>query len=165
MDWTAGYASDIEYVSGYYKEQNPDVLNLVSILNNVEPLPHLQAFRYFELGFGRGQTLNMLAAANPNGQFYGADFNPAHVVGAQKMASNAELHNCHLLENSFEELAKGARPELPQFDYIALHGIWTWVTKENQQYIVDFIGRYLKPGGIVYVSYNALPGWQAAMPL
>lgn len=38
---------------------------------------------------------------------------------------------------------------LPQFDFITLHGIYTWVSRENRQHIVDFIARYLKPGGIV----------------
>jgi SAM-dependent methyltransferase len=105
-----------------------------------------------------------LAASNPNGQFYAADFNPAHVAGASALASDAQLDNITLLENSFAELAAGA-VELPQFDFITLHGIYTWVTQENRRYIVDFVARYLKPGGIVYVSYNALPGWTATLPL
>jgi hypothetical protein len=39
------------------------------------------------------------------------------------------------------------------------------VHPENRRHIVDFIARYLKPGGIVYVSYNAMPGWSAMLPL
>ena len=31
--------------------------------------------------------------------------------------------------------------------------------------IVSFINKKLKPGGMVLVSYNALPGWSAMMPL
>jgi hypothetical protein len=27
MDWTAGYASDIEYTAGFYREQSPAYLN------------------------------------------------------------------------------------------------------------------------------------------
>jgi ubiquinone/menaquinone biosynthesis C-methylase UbiE len=121
-------------------------------------------FTYFELGFGRGLTATILAASNPNGKFYATDFNPAHVAGAQQMADTAQITNLTLLENSFDELAHG-KVDLPQFDFITLHGIYTWVTEENQKHIVEFITRYLKPGGVVYMSYNAMPGWAMALPL
>lgn len=164
MGWTAGYVSDVEYTAGFYQEQSPVLLDFVCALNSVEPATLGTSFNYFELGFGRGLTVNLLAAANPSGQFFAADFNPAHVAGAIALAEKAELPNLTLLENSFADLARGVT-ELPKFDYITLHGIYTWVTKENQQHIVNFIERYLKPGGLVYVSYNAMPGWAASLPL
>lgn len=164
MDWTAGYASDIEYTAGFYQEQSPHYLNLICALNSVEPIALDRPFTYCELGFGRGLTVNLLAAANPMGRFYATDFNPAHVAGAQEMARHAGLDNLVLLEESFAELADG-KADLPQFDFITLHGIYTWVTAENRAHITAFIARYLKPGGIVYVSYNAMPGWAAATPL
>jgi SAM-dependent methyltransferase len=165
MDWTAGYASDVEYTAGFYREQSPGFLNFVCVLHGMEPVPLNKSFTYFELGFGRGLTANLLAAANPQGTFYAADFNPGHVAGARQLAAAAQLDNLTLLENSFEELAQGQVKNLPQFDFITLHGIYTWVTQENRQHIVDFIARYLKPGGIVYLSYNAMPGWAVSLPL
>ena len=56
-------------------------------------------------------------------------------------------------------------PDLPDFDIIGLHGIWTWISEENSRVVVDIIRRKLKVGGLVYVSYNCLPGWAPAMPL
>ncbi|GJJ01047.1 hypothetical protein RugamoR64_15850 [Duganella rhizosphaerae] len=164
MDWTAGYASDVEYIAGFYKEQSPQWLNMVCVLNGLEPVSLDAGFTYFELGFGRGLTANLLAAAHPQGQFFATDFNPAHVAGARALAADGGIGNLTLLESSFAELAQGA-VQLPQLDFITLHGIYTWVTPENQQHIVDFIARYLKPGGLVYLSYNALPGWIAALPM
>lgn len=164
MGWTSGYISDIEYTAGYYQEQNPLLLSFVAMVNGYEPPPLNKKFTYFELGFGRGETVNLLAAAHPQGRFYAADFNPAHVAGATALAEAAGLENLTLLENSFADLAAGA-VELPQFDYITLHGIYTWVTPENRRFIVDFVARYLKPGGVVYVSYNAMPGWTTTLPL
>ena len=164
MDWTSGYVSDIEYTSGFYREQSPAWLNYVCLLNDIEPVDLQQPYTYCELGFGRGLTAQLLAAGNPTGQFYAADFNPAHVAGARALARQARLTNLTLLENSFEQLAQG-RAELPQFDFITLHGIYSWVTLDNRQHIVRFINRYLKPGGLVYLSYNAMPGWSAALPL
>lgn len=165
MDWTAGYASDVEYTAGFYREQSPTYLNFACVLNGYEPIALNKPYTYFELGFGRGLTVNLLAAANPNGHFYAADFNPSHVAGAQALAEAAHLPNITLLENSFEDLAQGKVPQLPQFDFITLHGIYTWVTAQNRDYIVQFISRYLKPGGLVYLSYNAMPGWSMALPL
>lgn len=164
MSWTSGYVSDIEYTAGFYPEQSPALLNFVALLNGFEPVPLDKPYTYFELGFGRGETVNLLAAANPHGQFYAADFNPAHVAGAQALADSAGLTNLTLLENSFAELEAGT-VDLPQFDYITLHGIYTWVTEVNRRHIVNFICRYLKPGGAVYISYNALPGWTSILPL
>jgi hypothetical protein len=46
-----------------------------------------------------------------------------------------------------------------------MYGVYTWVTAENRRHILDFIARYLKPGGVVFLSYNALPGWNAVLPL
>ena len=165
MDWTAGYASDVEYTAGFYREQSPAWLNFVCVLNGYEPVPLNKSFTCFELGFGRGLTANLLAASYPQGQFYAADFNPGHVAGARQLAASAQLENLILLENSFFELADGQVKGLPQFDFITLHGIYTWVTAENRAHIVNFINRYLKPGGIVYMSYNAMPGWSATLPL
>ncbi len=165
MDWTAGYNSEVEYTAGFYREQSPVYLNFACVLQGYEPVPLDRPYTYFELGFGRGLTANLLAAANPQGTFYAADFNPAHVAGAQQLAKSAQLENVTLLENSFEELAEGRVTDLPQFDFITLHGIYTWVTAENRQHIVNFIGRYLKPGGLVYLSYNAMPGWAMSLPL
>jgi hypothetical protein len=54
---------------------------------------------------------------------------------------------------------------LPDFDFIAMHGIWSWVSDENRGIIVDFIRRKLKAGGVVYVSYNVLPAHAAFIPV
>src|SRR5204862_5802417 len=60
------------------------------------------------------------------------------------------------LERSFEDLPDEV---LPEFDFITLHGVYSWISPELRQSIVRFITRRLKPGGIVYVGYNAMPGW------
>lgn len=165
MQWTAGYASDIEYTPGFYAEQGPHLLNFACLMNEVEPVPIDRPYTYFELGCGRGVTANILAATNPLGSFYAADFNPAHVVEARELASRAGLTNLTVLEKSFAELAAGEVSDLPLFDFVTLHGIYTWVTAENRAHINEFIRRYLKPGGVVYVSYNALPGWSPSLPM
>ncbi|HLM98961.1 MAG TPA: methyltransferase regulatory domain-containing protein [Bryobacteraceae bacterium] len=55
--------------------------------------------------------------------------------------------------------------DFPGFDYIVSHGVYTWVNPSTRQSWRRFIDRHLKPGGLVYVSYNALPGRAADLPL
>jgi methyltransferase-like protein len=57
------------------------------------------------------------------------------------------------------------RSNLPDFDSIGLHGIWSWISDENRTIIVDFIRRKLKVGGALYISYNTQPGWAAFAPM
>ena len=75
------------------------------------------------------------------------------------MAPAASVEAGGLYDASFEQLL--AR-NLPEFDSISLHGIWTWVSRDNHRVITDFVFRHLKPGGIFYISYNCFPGWSAA---
>ncbi len=67
------------------------------------------------------------------------------------------------MTSPFEQFSQ--RSDLPDFDYIALHGFWSWESDENRAVIVDFIRRKLKVGGVLYVSDNTQPGWAAMVPL
>jgi SAM-dependent methyltransferase len=159
-NWTAGYVADIDYTYGYYEELNPARLRL-ACLSGGFAAPTGTHPAYLELGFGQGISVNVHAAAN-EGDFWGTDFNPAHTAHAQALAAAAGS-DATLLNDSFAELA--ARTDLPEFDIIGLHGIWSWISDENRQSLVEIIRRKLKVGGIVYISYNCFPGWAPAMPL
>ncbi len=43
--------------------------------------------------------------------------------------------------------------------------IWSWISPENQAHIADFLARKLKPGGVLYISYNTQAGWAAMAPI
>jgi SAM-dependent methyltransferase len=161
-DWTDGYVTEIPYSINHFPEMAPAHLNL-ALLHLGLAAPALEDdFTYLELGFGQGLGLNLLAATHPQGQFFGNDFMPAHVRAAQRLATFGGLDNLTLFEDSFVELLE--RP-LPPMDYIVLHGVYSWVNPENRVVIVHLLRKLLKPGGVVYVSYNCLPGWSAKAPL
>jgi SAM-dependent methyltransferase len=164
-DWSAGYVTDIEYLPGFYREQAPALLDLVCLLNRVEPPDRLDRVRYCELGCGQGITALLLAAANPEIEFWGVDFHPAHIARGRALAAEAQLDNVHLIEQAFADLTGPGAPELPQFDYITMHGVYSWISEENRRAIVRFVAQHLKPGGVVYVSYNCMPGWIIGLPL
>ncbi len=46
-----------------------------------------------------------------------------------------------------------------------LHGVYSWVAPEVRRDIARVLRDAARPGGYVFVSYNALPGWSQKMPL
>jgi SAM-dependent methyltransferase len=164
-DWTEGYVSDIEYTTGFYRELSPRFLTYIALLQRCRALDISKPFNYCELACGQGFSTNVLAALYPHANFYGIDFNPAHIASARSLASEADLDNVEFREESFQVAREVDDHELPPMDFITLHGTYTWVAKENRRAIVEFIKRKLRPGGIVYISYNCMPGWLQMMPL
>lgn len=162
--WMEGYTSDVEYTPGYYREQTPDFLNLCAVMQGVMPINLERGFTYCELGCGQGITSLIMAANYPQGHFYAIDFNPSHIAKARRLAEAAGLTNITFYEKSFAQIAENPAL-LPECDFITLHGIFTWVSDENRQHIIDICERHLKSGGMVYNSYNAKPGWVMAEPL
>lgn len=158
--WSSGYVSEVDYTYGYYREICPLWLNLC-LLSKSQAIRSSEPLRYLELGFGQGLSLNIHAAGAP-GEYWGTDINPVHAAGAAEMAAAAGS-NLKVLDASFEEL--GRRDDLPEFDVIVLHGIWSWISDENRRAIVEIARRRLAVGGVLYISYNCTPGWSAAMPL
>lgn len=157
-DWTAGYVADIGYTYGYYPELNP-VRMPMALLNGGLVFPEVEAA--CELGFGQGLSTNIHAAAS-GVSWYGTDFNPAQAGFAQELAQASGVQ-AKLYDEAFNEFC--ARTDLPDFDFIALHGIWSWISDSNRQVIVDFLRRKLKVGGVLYVSYNTMPGWANFAPM
>ncbi|HEX7758769.1 MAG TPA: class I SAM-dependent methyltransferase [Caulobacteraceae bacterium] len=160
MDWTSGYRADIDYTYGYYRELAPGLIDFSLLMSGYEP-PQRAGMRYLELGYGQGVSANIQAAACV-GEFWGADFNPVHAAHAQSLARIAQS-DAHFFDDSFADLL--SRDGLPDFDYINLHGVWSWVSDDNRRAIVDIMRKRLKVGGSVYLSYNTLPGWAVSLPL
>jgi len=154
------YITDITYLSGYFPELSVPRLMLCLLAagqgHGVGTEPS-----YLELGYGQGLSLAVHAAALA-GHYVGTDFNAAHAANAQTLVQPIS-RPVEIYDDSFESLA--ARPELDMFDVVVLHGIWSWVSAESRQAIIDIASRHLRPGGILYVSYNAIPGWSPGLPL
>lgn len=158
--WNEGYFTDEGYTYTYSREINPVFQRYCLLLRGFASLESTDAY-HCELGFGQGVSVNIHAAANP-GSYVGTDFNPSQAAHANALATSYNS-DARLYDDSFEQLL--ARNDLPQFDSISLHGIWTWVSRDNQKLIVEFARRHLKPGGLLYISYNCFPGWSPSAPL
>ena len=152
------YVTDVTYTMNYKPEINPLLINFSFLLAGIRA-PIIN--KACELGFGQGLSLNFHAAGSAIA-WYGNDFNRKHVLFAEELA-RASGTNCVLSPQAFRTFC--ARSDLPDFDFICLHGIWSWIDDENRAIIVEFLQRKLKPGGVAYISYNALPGMTDVMPI
>ena len=157
-NWTNGYIADIGYTYGCYNELNPNRATLAFLNSGYAPP---SSGVHCELGYGQGLSVNVHAAASGS-TWYGTDFNPSQAAFAQSLAS-ASGADTHLTDEAFADFC--FRTDLPDFDSIGLHGIWSWISDENRSVIVDFIRRKLKVGGALFISYNTQPGWAAFAPM
>lgn len=151
MDEREGYRPDSEYLLTYQAELAPPAIDFAVLLSGRQPP---EGRRYLELGCGRGRSLNIHAAARP-GRYLGVDFNPGHIRDAGELAS-ATRSGASFTTRSFSEFAAGA--DITAADYIVLHGVWSWVPPDARAAVTAIIERALAPGGVVLVSYDALPG-------
>jgi SAM-dependent methyltransferase len=157
----AGYITDVAYIPGFYPNLAPTALRHVAALNRVAPPPVAAGFRYLELGCGLGRSLTTLAAANPRGEFVGVDINPEHTAVVAKEITTAGLANARVITGGF-----GALPaDLGTFEFVTLHGVWSWVAPHVREEILAVARRHLAPGGLMLVSYNSMPGWAHLQPI
>jgi hypothetical protein len=161
--WNAGYVTDTDYIYGFYRDLAPSSLGFAHFLSGLRGPDMNGSLAYCELGCGQGFSVNLLGAANPHIQFHATDFLPGHIINAKALAAEAGLTNVHFYDQAFDAFVD--EPALPQFDIIVMHGIFSWVDAAARRALLDFLTRKLKLGGIVFLSYDALPGLAAEMPL
>jgi SAM-dependent methyltransferase len=163
--WDDGYVTDVTYTDNVYREMTPPWLAYTAILLGQRPPDLSRSFRYADLGCGFGMTALFVAATCPQAEVWGFDFNPAHIEVARGTAAELGLGNITFVETSFADMARLPPAGLPEFDIIVSHGVLSWISAANRQCLFEVISQRLRAGGLAYVSYNALAGWAAMMPL
>ena len=156
-----GYVTDVAYIPGFYPHLAPTAIRHVAALNRVAPPPVADGFRYLELGCGLGRSLTTLAAANPQGEFVGVDVNPDHTSAVERDIAGGGLANARVITTGFG----GLPADLGTFQFITLHGVFSWVAPQVREEIIALSRRHLAPGGLLLVSYNAMPGWAHLQPI
>ena len=157
----AGYVTDVAYVPGFYPQMSPVAMRYVAALNGIIPPQTADGFRFLELGCGLGRCLTTLAAAHPRGEFVGVDLNPDHTAAVARDIAAGELGNARVITADFGHLPD----DLGVFDFIALHGVYSWVAPSVRDEILATARARLAPGGLLLVSYNAMPGWAHLQPI
>ncbi len=139
-----------------FPELHPDRLCTIGTLFGMTPAP-ATACRVLELGCGQGGNLTSLAMVLPESQFLGIDLSEKAIALGQADVATLGLQNIELRACNILDLPE----DVGLFDYILVHGVYSWVPREVQQAIFKILRKHLAPQGIGYVSYNALPGWHA----
>jgi trans-aconitate methyltransferase len=159
---SSGYVTDVAYVRPFNCDLAPAWLDLVALLAGIAPPDRRNGFSWCELGCGQGVTAAILAATHPQGVFHGIDVNPEHIANARRLGERIGTANLALHALDF---AAAADLALPRFDYIVAHGVYSWIDAPGRAHLRRFVDRHLAPGGLAHVSYNAMPGWLADLPL
>jgi len=164
--WSRGYPVSESYPSSWHGFQSPAHLRAVcammGVIWDVGPDTPL---RIIELGCGTGYTSQLMAAGNPHWQVMGLDYNPAHIAEARSMAAAAGLDNVQFVEADLAELSDAELDQLPEFDLVTVHGVWSWVSDAVRDGVLRLLRRRLKAGGVALVSYNAMPGAAGSLGL
>lgn len=159
-----GYVTEVDYPNNYYPWLSPQQLGFAALARGlVAPGLDGRTTRVLELGCGAGFSANVIAAANPQLDYTAVDFMPTHIEDARDLALVAGTTNVAFIKASFEEIANNR--DMGSFDFITLHGVYTWISAKNREHIVRIAREKLNSGGLLYVSYNSFPGWAPLIPI
>jgi SAM-dependent methyltransferase len=116
--------------------------------------PNVERCRVLELGCNNGSNLIPMAVSLPSARFVGCDLSSRAVEAGRRTISALGLTNVTLLERDFASLP----PAHDEFDFIVAHGVYSWVPPAARDALFRVAAARLAPSGILYVSYNVLPG-------
>jgi SAM-dependent methyltransferase len=125
----------------------------MAVLHGLSPTP-VDKCRVLEVACGNGANLIPMAYAMPGSEFVGFDLARLPIERGQERIRELGLTNVRLFQADL--LSQGA--ELGQFDYIVAHGFYAWVPAPVRDRLLALSSDWLTPGGVLFVSYNALPG-------
>ncbi len=147
----------VPYPSGAFRQTHPDHLAALATLYGMSPAP-APTCRVLELGCASGGNLIPMAVSLPTATFVGLDYSRREIdEGLDRIATlglaNLTLRHMDILEVS------DIRTELGSFDYILVHGVFSWVPEPVRLRILEICRDGLSDQGVAYISYNAYPGW------
>ncbi|SEH07789.1 methyltransferase regulatory domain-containing protein [Candidatus Venteria ishoeyi] len=117
--------------------------------------PDVSGSRILELGCADGSNLLSIAVTLPESFCLGIDYSARQIEAGQQQIQTLQLENIELRHADILELG----PEIGMFDYIIVHGVFSWVPEAIQQHILKLCAKQLTPEGVAYISYNTRPGW------
>ena len=145
---------EVPYPSTSHVFTHPDNLATAAVLLGLTPTPVTRC-RVLELGCAGGGNLIPLALELPDSTFVGIDASAVQIDEGNAAIAAVGCQNITLKQMDILEIT----PELGQFDYIIVHGIFSWVPVPVRDAILKICQQNLTPNGIAYVSYNTYPGW------
>ncbi len=148
------YYERMPYSTAPAPHTHPANLAVRAFLSGLEPAP-VGRCRVLELGCADGGNLIAMAEALPGSRFVGIDLVPRQIAAGRSAVAALGLDNVELVEMSILDVG----PDLGSFDYVIVHGVYSWVSAPVQEKILAVCREHLAPAGVAYVSYNTYPGW------
>ena len=145
----------IPYTSHSFPETHPEQLAALAQLFGVTAPDPLQG-RLLELGCASGGNLIPLAWYLPNAQLVGVELSPSQAEAGRRRIQALGLDNCEILTGDATTLDLGNQG----FDYVVVQGLYSWIPAPARNHLLGQIRRQLRPNGVAYLSFNALPGWR-----
>lgn len=151
---TARDYDHMPYQSVAYAASSPDRIAAVAHLFGLAP-PDPSKARVLELGCASGGNILPFAQRFPESRLLGIDLSEGQVATGRQRIRALGLDNVEIRHGDLATI------DLPErsFDYLVLHGVWSWVPEAAQEAVFAIARRCLVPGGLAYVSYNTFPGW------
>lgn len=143
------------YVSKPFSSTNINNLQAKAKMYGLNPVP-LKGARVLELGASCGGNIVLQALYYPETTFTGIDLSGVQVKHGNDIINSIGLKNVTLLEKDILDIDES----FGTFDYIIVHGIWSWVPDVVKDKILSICNVNLSDNGIAYVSYNTYPGWK-----
>lgn len=143
------------YVSKPFSSTNINNLQAKAKMYGLNPVP-LKGARVLELGASCGGNIVPQALYYPETTFTGIDLSGVQVKHGNEIINSIGLKNVTLLEKDILDIDES----FGTFDYIIVHGIWSWVPDVVKDKILSICNVNLSDNGIAYVSYNTYPGWK-----
>jgi SAM-dependent methyltransferase len=141
------------YPGGAWLYSHPDRLATNAWFFGMSPAP-VEECRVLELGCGAGQNLVPMAYVLPQAQFLGVELVTRPVEHGRKIIAELGLTNIELRQLDIASVTR----DLGEFDFIIVHGVYSWVPPEVREAILRIFGDNLAPHGVAYMNYKALPG-------
>jgi len=143
----------VPYPSHAFFDTHPERMAVMATLHGLSPAP-VDKCRVLEVACGDGSNLLPMAYTLPESEFVGFDLAGEPIERGKKMIHELGLKNLSMFQGDLMKVGD----ELGQFDYIIVHGVYSWVPKPVREGVLDLVNRLLTPDGIAFVSYNAQPG-------
>lgn len=150
-----GYVVDVPYPTFVHRQAMPVWLQSLVQFQGYQAPDIQKPYRYLELGCAMGIHLHLTASANPLGHFVGVDFNAQQLLVADEGLKKTKIDNIEFIQSNFADFLQ---QDIEPFDFIVTHGVWSWVSPENQKIMVEIVNKLLKKNGILYCSYMCHPG-------
>lgn len=146
---------DLMYESGAFSQTAINNLEARARLMGLQPAPAANA-KVLELGCSMGGNIITQALYYPDAEFAGIDLSGRQVAQGNAIIEKMGLKNVRLEEKDILTIDES----FGKFDYIIVHGIWSWVPDAVKDKIFSICRNNLTEHGIAYISYNVYPGWK-----